>query len=280
MKRNVVALLWAEILICGCATGAMNADLLQARIREQSLQLTEAQRESAKARSELKQARQEVERLKSVLGDTNSDEASAMASSDQIRKIQISSYLSGGINKDDQPGDDAIVVQFAPYDRDHQPIKRPGKLKLTLIDPLLPVSERKLGSWDVSENECEKQWTRGIGSSGYQISIPLETPPQHGDLVVELKYTTQDDQTFEASQRLKVVIAPANSVIRNSRVGKKPVRVVEEPVEDLPPVGDFHSEDLDIDSEEIEQEKVQPSKSKKTLIHSSSWTDLTIPQYR
>ena len=281
MKRSVLTLMLAGLVICGCAS-RMNTDLLQARIREQSLQLTESQRETAKARAELKQSRLETDRLKTQLGQKNQSDGLPSRDTAQVSKVHIYSLLSGGINKDHQPGDDAVVVQFAPFDRDNEPVNVPGELEITLLDPKLPDAEQELGQWSFSEEECQKQWTRGIASSGYQFTLPLEQLPQHTDLVVRLTYTTSNNRRYETNRIVKVAVAPADVVAQNRKSRKKLVQVVDELDEDLPPVGDFSSKNTEsgFDDSDLEEEFTRPARSDNKIQHSANWTDSTIPQLR
>lgn len=280
MKHGVLTLMLAGILICGCAS-RMNTDVLQARIREQSLQLTESQREIAKTRAELKQVRLEADRLRTELGQTNPNDAAVPRSSDQISKVHIYSLLSGGINRDSQPGDDAVVVQFAPIDRDGEPINIPGELELTLIDPQLSDGDQELGSWSFSAEDCQKQWTRGFAKSGFQFTLPLEEPAQHSELIIQMKYMTSDDRRFDANRRIKVGVPPADAVVRHPKRTKRPAQVFDELEDDPPPVGDFRAKDneTDFDESDFEDEK-HPKKSGSNLLHSANWTDSTIPILR
>jgi len=279
MKRSVLTLTLAW-LVCGCAS-RMNSDVLQARIREQSVQLTESQREVAKTRAELKQVRREADRLRAELGETHPTGGVARMPAD-ISKVHIYSLLSGGINKDTQPGDDVVVVQFAPFDRDNEPINVPGDVELTLLDPQLPDSERELGHWSFSAEECRKQWTRGIANSGFQFTLPLEEAAQHTDLVVQVQYTTANDRQYETSRVVKVALASADVAAHTRRQRKKPVQVVEDSDDDLPPVGDFRSKtaDLDVDDSELDDVKIRSTSSQKPLLDSTNWTDATIPSWR
>src|SRR5579864_2544689 len=102
MKRGLLTLLLA--CLCGCG-GRVDADLLQARIREQASQLSDSQREIAKTRSQLKKARLEAERLRAELAQTKSDPDSSEITSAKISRLRIHRLASGGMNKNDQPGD-------------------------------------------------------------------------------------------------------------------------------------------------------------------------------
>lgn len=285
-------IIWTSIvagILCGCA-GRMNTDLLQARIREQAVQITDSQREIAKTRSELKLARLEVDLLKGELAQVSGIEELSPRQSVQISRLHIFPLASGGLNKDELPGDDTVVVQFAPIDQDNEPAKQPGRLEFTLIDPRLPESERELGTWNYSAEECRNHWTRGIGSSGYQFSLPLDQSPQHPELIVKLHYVSPDDRHLEATQRVKVVTPPSNQVASanpvhlRKRTRVKPIQVVDESGEPLPPVGDadLHSKESDLPDWAQEDSSPIAPRAKRGIVtlHSANWVKDEVPVYR
>ena len=281
MKSKLLTCMLAVFLNCGCA-GRMDTDLLQARIREQATQLSDSRREIAKTRSELKRTKDEAEQLKSELAQAGHVSNPANHPQAKINKIHIHSLASGGLNKDDRPGDDAVVIQFVPVDFENEPIKVPGELEFRLVDPLLPESDRELGRWTFSADQCRSHWTRGITSSGFQFTLPFDQSPLHTDLVVQLKYQTLDDRRYETSQIVKVVLAPGNNRVQLKRERPKPVQTVEESDEFLPPVGDgLHNRDASDSDDWASDETGRPaSKPGHSVLHSSSWTDATIPQLR
>ena len=280
MKSKMLTLMLAVFLNCGCA-GRMNTDLLQARIREQATQLSESQREIAKTRTELKRTKDETERLKSELAQAGHENVPANLPQGKIHKIHIHSLASGGLNKDDKPGDDAVVVQFVPVDSENEPVKVPGDLEIRLLDPLLPESDREIGRWTFSVDDCRSHWTRGITSSGFQFTLPFEGTPLHTDLVVHLKFQSLEDLRFDTTQVVKVVLPPGNARVHIKRQGPRPVQSVEESDEFLPPVGDgLQTRDESGDDWARDETDDPASKPGHTVLHSSNWTDATIPLLR
>lgn len=282
MKRKTLALICACLVYCGCA-GRVDTDLLQARIREQSIQLAESEREIAKTRAELKRARQEAERLQSELVELGSEGPAVAVQTSQIDRIHIHSLASGGLNKDDQPGDDAVVIQFVPIDTDGEPLKVPGEVEFRLTDPRLAQPERQIGYWIFSAEECHNHWTRGITSSGYQFTLPLQTLPQHTDLVLHLSFRTSDQRELSVSQVVKVVPSTKSVLAITRKSISSPAQSIEESDETLPPVGEGHSsgeDEHDSDWSDEEEEQKRPALSRRAILHSANWTDATIPQLR
>ena len=280
MNRNLFLLML--VVFSGCA-GRMNTGLLQAKIREQAIQLAETQREVAEARTELKQAQLEAAQLKSELGKTDVRRDATARMLAEVHRVHIYPLASGGLNKDDAPGDDAVVVQFAPLNRNNQPIQLAGELKITLRDPQLPVPAQVVGEWNYTAEECRKQWTRGLSSSGFQFTLPLEQPVQHDKLMVEIRFQPADDQRYDATQVVKVNGAAGVATVRAARAGRQPVQVVDDADEFVPPAG-FPTESADEETEfatpEFSDADEQPSKSGRAILHSSNWTDGSIPRLR
>lgn len=269
----------SAILICGCL-GRGNADLLRARIREQQSQIAETERQMAVAQKELSRTQREVETLRSELAKSGTSTAApehteALA---RVVKLQIHSLLSGGLSKDDQPGDDAFVAQLAPVDDDGEIVKLPGKVELTLLDPALPESHRQVGQWSFSVEECRRHWTRGFAGTGFQFTMPLSESPQHDSLVLHARLTTTDGRTFDANQIVRVT--PSPHVTTSSL--NAPLHKVPRPLDDIndPPAPPLKSQPdklpdwADHDSEETKSSAPQP------LRDSTNWTNETIPQLR
>ena len=285
MKPMLLVAMSSWMLICGCA-GRMDADLLQARIREQESQLTQSASEMAKTRSELKQARIEAEKLRSELAEIGNMPDSVDRAPILAARLRIHSLSSGGLNKDDRPGDDVVVIQFVPLDADHEVLRVAGAVEFRLFDPQLPESDRELGRWTFSADECGRHWTRGIASSGFQFSLPLDQNPQHSDLIVKLTFQEPAGRSLELSQVVKVV--PGLGTAANTRrVRMVPIQTVEESNDLLPPVGDsLEASDLSRDelSNDIDGQAAESlpsaSRSGHAVLHSSNWTDSTIPTIR
>ena len=224
---------------CGCFSRS-GTDLLQARIRDQEVHLADAERQVATTQTELAKARREADGLRTELAKRNSGGPMAEQTEALVRvtKLQIHSLLSGGVNKDEQPGDDAFVAQLAPVDVDGEVVKLPGQIELTLLDPAVAEGQREVGRWNFTVEECRQHWTRGLTGAGYQFTVPLAAAPIHDSLVLHAKLTTVDGRSFDASQIVRV--SPATTLTASSRreVLDRPVldpSVLDRPVLDTVP---------------------------------------------
>lgn len=270
----------SAVLICGCL-GRGSTDLLRARIREQQSHIAETERQMALSQTELQRTRREADTLRAELARSGGGVAGAEQTEALVRvsKLQIHSLLSGGVNKDEQPGDDAFVAQLAPIDDDGEVVKLPGKIELTLIDPALPEDHRQVGQWSFTADECRSRWTRGFTGAGYQFTMPLEASPEHDSLVLHAKLTTSDGRSFDANQIVRVT--PSNTITASSRraVLDKAPRELDD-INDPPPAP---LKDPPAELPEWAGPKADPPKKPvepPPLRDSTNWTEETIPKLR
>lgn len=201
----------------------------------------EVERRMEAAQADLQRARRESEQLRAELARTGKQVMAAEYTESLIRasKLQINPLLSGGLNRDSQPGDDALVAFFALTDDDGEVVKLPGTVELTLLDPSLPEPTRQVGQWRFTAEECRSKWTRGFTGSGYQFTVSLDQPIQHDQLVLNAKLTTADKRIFDASQLVRVSRSEGSET-----VGRVPnsEQVPPQPLDDIndppPPAGD------------------------------------------
>lgn len=209
-----LVLTWmSALMFCGCLARG-NSDLLQARLREQQEHTVEVERKMEAAQADLQRARRESEQLRAELARSGKRVVAAEYTESLVRasKLQINSLVSGGLNRDDRPGDDAVVAYISLVDDDGESIKLPGTVELTLLDPSLPEPSRQIGHWRFSADECRSKWTRGFAGSGFQFTVQLEDPVLHEQLVLNAKLTTADNRVFDASQIIRVGTGAASEV--------------------------------------------------------------------
>lgn len=190
----------------GCFARNRTTDFLQAQLRVQEQSLSDLQTQLDRTISELQLARREVDGLRTQLAESGQSQLPAEQAAVLLRvsDVKINSMLTSGLNEDGQPGDDRIVVHFAPYDDDGEVVKLPGRIRITAQDPALSEDERTVGTWSFTAEECRKHWVRGFLGSGYQFALELSKPPVHTDLVVQLTLDTPDGRSFNATHIVRV----------------------------------------------------------------------------
>lgn len=208
MFRRLLLLAFSlsALAAAGCFARNKTTDYLQARLRVQEQNLADLQTQLDRTVSDLQLARREVDSLRTQLADSGRSQLPAEQSAVLLRvsEIKINSMLTSGLNQDGEPGDDRIVVHFAPCDDDGEAVKLPGRIRITAQDPALPENERTFGTWSFSAEECREHWVRGFLGAGYQFTLELERPPVHTDLVVHLTLETPDGRSFSATHIVRV----------------------------------------------------------------------------
>ena len=230
------ALTWmSAMMLCGCL-GQAKPDILQARLREQQRYVMEVEQKMETAQADLKRAQREAEQLRVELARSGKQVIAAEHSEAIVRasKLQINSLLSGGVNRDSQPGDDAMVAHFALVDDDGEVIKLPGAIELTLLDPRQPEPTRQVGKWQFTAEECRAKWTRGFTGAGYQFTVPLDQPVSSEQLVLHVKFMAAD-RVFDSSQLVRFTPPSAGTELRAKVPGLAAEPLPLDDINDPPP---------------------------------------------
>ncbi|MEE9293369.1 MAG: hypothetical protein V3W34_00175 [Phycisphaerae bacterium] len=126
--------------------------------------------------------------------------------------------ITGGVDTDDQLGDDAVAVYFRPIDRDGDVVKRAGQIKIKLLDNSTAVAPKLLGHRvDNSPEQLRASWYGKFWTNHYKIEVPFYSgtklrPGQEVDVHVSfLEFATGAEYTA----RKVVKIALPNPDVTN-----------------------------------------------------------------
>lgn len=255
MDGRIVGLWTLGVLgLAGCLAGRGQLDLLQARLREQEQQLSELHAQMQEKERALAQSRRAEDELRRQLA-LSRDQRLLPEQSDllvRVAGIRINSMLTAGVDRDQLPGDDALFVQFAPYDEDGELVKLPGEIEIEVLDPALPNDQKVIARWTIPAEKSREHWTRGLFGAGYQFTLPWkEQPPPHSELVLHVRLKPVDGREFTATHVLR--ITPPVVHASETHSARKP------PSTTAPP-------SLSADREPI--------------VESSNWTEATLPVWR
>ena len=211
-------LLIVAACVGGCA-GRGNVDLLESRLRQQQDAVSDFQSQLRSAQSELIAARRETDVLRNQLADRGErtllpEQADALF---RVSGIRINKLRTGGLDRDNRPGDDVFSVVMVPHDTDGEPVKLPGTIEVELFDLANSGSEQRIGNWSFDIEESHEHWHRGLFGTGYLFRLPLESSPAHAELVVHCRLSTSDGRQFDVSETitvepLEVASAPKRAV--------------------------------------------------------------------
>ena len=207
MRLAFRLLLLAVIAASGCASRG-NVDLLEARLRDQEDQLCSLHAQVDRTNSELTAARRLNETLKQKAVQPASHEATFDLSElqFQVTGLKINPLLTGGFNRDGQPGDDQITLVVFPIDRLEQPIQVPGHVECELLDLARPSEQQRLGLWKFDAVKTRAAWQKSLGSFGYRFELPWQMRPAAGDLELRVRFHTEHGDRFETSAPIQIAL--------------------------------------------------------------------------
>jgi len=184
--------------------GCHNNDLVEAELRTR-------ERELRQLRGELTSAEWQNEALSHELQDLRHGTPIAPELASQtyaVRQITLGRQ-TGGYDREDKHGDDAIQVVVEPRDGDGHVVKAPGALHVEALEITSQGVKMPLSTWDVSPAELRRSWRSGLFSTGYILVLPWQRWPTSDKLRVVVRFILADGRLFEADKDVKIRLVPA-----------------------------------------------------------------------
>lgn len=221
VKKAIAILLRAAagialLLAAGCLGARGDIELVEARLRQQQDLADRYARDLLAAERERDAARHEAELLRRQIADGGQAAIPPELAQSlfQVRGIEFNTLMTGGRDRDGQPGDDVIVAVFVPRDEHGDVVKLPGAIELEALDLNRPDDQRQVGKWTFSTEESRKLWKSGAFNSGYQLEVPLPNPGPSSKIILHARLATADGRQFDATHTVK--LKPATAVANPS----------------------------------------------------------------
>lgn len=117
----------------------------------------------------------------------------------------------GGVDKDNKPGDEGVIVYFQPVDRDGHVIKAAGEATVQLYDLANPPAQNLIGEYHWSVDELGSTWAGGfLGSSQFSLLCPCAGPPAHEQITIRATFVDYlTGKTFTATKTVPVRLPPS-----------------------------------------------------------------------
>jgi len=200
-----MCILGAAALAAGCASRGQ-LDILESRLRQQDDTITQLQNQITATQSQLQAAHRESDDLKTQLADgTRTARVEQVSALGTVEGIELNRFLTGGLDRDGQPGDEALSAVVVPTDSQGNLVKAPGSVSITLFDLSKPEAQQRIGYWEYSPKQSEPLWHSGFLGSGYIIRQPWQQKPQSANLLVHARLKTIDGRQFDTSQTIHIV---------------------------------------------------------------------------
>lgn len=201
------------MLLCGLAAGcALRGDTsgLEQELRVHEDRILSLEQQLRDAQDDLAVARREADHLRSQAAAAGEMVLTAEQGDVLFRAegLRINTLLTGGLDEDDRPGDEVLSVVLEPFDAEGSTLKLPGDVTIELLDPAAEGDARNVGTWTYTADETRDAWHAGLLVVGFKFRLPWQTPPTHETLVLHARLTTPDGRTFDATETVKIQVAP------------------------------------------------------------------------
>ncbi len=229
MRYALYVLLHGLLLaFCGCASRG-NVELLESELRQQEDRYYALQHELRAVRSELAVAREETELLRTRHVNHSGTALLPEQTRPLVRmsELGISKLFTGGLDRDNQPGDEAFVVLLNPLDSDGEVIKLPGQVDIVLLDFARNEDGEPIGRWSFTAEQTRERWHAGL-SQGFLFRLPWQETPVGSKLIVHARLTTVDGRDFLASHQFEIT-PPSGSAAPRTQLALPPVPPAELP---------------------------------------------------
>lgn len=204
------ALAW---FCCAAGCAGFQTEMLESELREREDEALLVRAHAQDLQFQLAGCRRENNVLRSQLRDSGTkgmlpEQAAALFS---LNKITLNRLVTGGVDTDGRPGDDALRVVLEPRDQRGDLIKSPGTITIELVDLALDPADRRVGYWTFDLETALKHWRGGLFGTGYHFKLPWQRGfPRHQDLSLHARLLTPDGRAFRVTKSLTVRLTPGN----------------------------------------------------------------------
>lgn len=201
-RSGFAALTVCTLLACcqsGCATGR-NVEILESRLTAHQDKLLATERQ-------LVEAKREIQSLQDSLVSAREEAAARgkmVGAGPRPVSLAFSSLLTGGVDEDGHPGDEAVRVILQPISDEGGTIRAEGQLDLELLDVSAPAERRTKGHWSYSGQDLRDLWAAGLFSTGYTLHLTPEDGVLPEAALLIAKFTTPEGEQLEAVHTVKL----------------------------------------------------------------------------
>ncbi len=265
--------------LAGCASGG-DVDLLESELRRTEDAIARLQYQLSTAEEDLRVARAETDMLQTQLAQRGRPASLLPEQSNvlfRVQDVKLHQYMSGGLDQDGQPGDEALALLVMPQDRHGELLKVPGGVQIDLFDMSLPPDSQKIGHWEFDAADTRAKWHAGIFGSGIMLELPWKALPRSNQLTVHAKLATADGREFHTTEQVRVTPP------REAQIAVKPRPAIEAPPRLVPGVD---GPDVPIPTEDEAAAEVTPgtlfeeADDSEGIPTSNNWTEETRPIWR
>lgn len=206
-RQSVAALLLlVPLVLTGCSfSGNRSQELVEARLRQQDDTIRELERRLEQSHVSITALKEEADSLRLAAQQGTSPIPPEIADSNfRLQKLEVSSLMSGGIDRDQTPGDDQFTVLLTPRDSAGNSLRVPGDIEIDLFDFTRPAEDQRIGHWKIPRHEASEMWHQGLVGTGFQFTSGWQQQPNSAEVHVHARLTTIDGRQFDTTSKLRV----------------------------------------------------------------------------
>ncbi len=245
----------ALALLGGCASRG-NLEVLESALRVQEDQLADLRQQLSTTNNELQVSQNEISRLREQLAGAGQQAHAPEHLENEYKAVglRFNSYLTSGIDRDGQPGDEKLSVLLYPHDDQGGLVKLPGTIELRALDLSAPEGQQVVGNWTFTPAETKAAWHSGFLAAGFLFEEPWQRQPLGADVTLHARFKMIDGRQFDAVQPLKVNPAtdrqaPSTVSLQRPAVELELAEPLGAPLEDEDPAGVIETSDRYRESE-------------------------------
>jgi len=198
----------ACLLLCaaGCLGHRGETELLEARLRQQQNRADAYARDLAEAHEELQLARRDADLLRRQIADGGGTPLPSEFTEQlfEATGIRFNGLMTGGRDRDDEPGDETLVAVITPHDDQGDDVKLIGTIELEVLDMSLPESDRRIARWSFTPEQARGLWKNGMFSRGFQWEAAWPQAPGSEELLLHASLTAPDGRKFDATHPITI----------------------------------------------------------------------------
>lgn len=147
----------------------------------------------------------------------------ASARSEDVRTVTVNKTETTGWNLDGVPGDEGLKIVVEPRDASGAPLAAAGAVSIVVMDPLKQGAAARLYRWDFDRQEATKAFRNSEAGPAmvFELAWP-GPPPEHGQLLIFVRYTTADGRKLNADQEVSVSLPPRDTPTKPQRMTQLP----------------------------------------------------------
>lgn len=130
----------------------------------------------------------------------------------KVTHLKLNPQMTGGVNFDDQPGDDGLMLLVEPRNRFEQTLTTAAPMSIVLLDPSEQGEKARVARWDFTPEDLESMAEPSPRSGGILLKLPWPSrAPDNRRLRLYVRYETADGRQLQTDREIVVAKAGESS---------------------------------------------------------------------